>query len=227
MRETLTINKKKYEKCTPIESEILDIQFDRDEYGWSSKDKFISPEDASMNRIEELLNQVLAPLLPDNIEITMTRSQLFIADHENGVERVFTLQRCEPTYATQSMTTAKNKFEFLVAEAERKRISEKTIVSRGEWFQMPDAKYNRYSMVFRNGGTVPCGLQDGTDNVPSHNRGLDCLIGLGEYVWSRPAIAALDKDFDLEKGTEILDLIHERLRLKAGRSEAYRRTYGG
>ena len=223
MRETMTINNMTYEKCDPIESEILDLQFDQDEYGWGEKKQFISPVDASMNRIEELINQILAPLLPDSMEITMTPDRLFIADYEHGVERTYILSKYVPTNVAHSMTTAKKVFDQLTTEADRKRIEEKTIVRRGEWWKMPNAKYNRYGMIFRNGGTVPCGLEDGTDNIPA----LEFLIGRGEYVWSRPAIAALDKDFDLEKGTEILDLIHERLRLKAGRSEAYRRTYGG
>ena len=227
MTETITINKKTYEKCSPLESEILDLQFDVDAYGWADDEKLVSPVDASMNRIEELLNQVLAPLLPDNIEITMTQTQLHIVDQKHGVERTYNLCKVEPTNSKYSMTEGRNQFEILHAEAERKRIEEKTVVSRGEWYQIPNQPFNRYNLLFRNGGTVPCGLQDGRDNIPSYYRGTNCLVGLGEYIFSRPAVAAMDKDFNLERGTEILDLIHERLRLKAGRNEALRRTYGG
>ena len=226
MSETVTIRKKTYEKCTPEEHEILDIQHDNDEYGWASEKEYITPIEASLYKIGELLNQVLAPLLPDDMEITVNRNGITIVDHEHCIERYYNLYKTEPTTAEYSITNAMNQFELLVAEAQRKMIEEKTVLTRGEWHQIPDQKYNRYNMLFKNGGTVPCGLQDGRDNIPAIVNTEDVLLGLGEYVWSRPAIAALDKDYDLVKGTEILDLIHDKLRLKAGRDEAYRRTYG-
>ena len=225
MRQTIQLNKKTYEKCTPLESEILDNQFDNDAYGWASEEEYLSPIEASLVRLEELMNQVLAPLLPDDLEIFMNRFGLRVIDHKHGVERYFDLRTVDPIGAKYSMATAKNEFEFVKAEAEAKAINEKTVLRRGEWWQMPDAKYNRYQMVFEKGGTVPCGLQSGHDNIPAYLGGRDCLIGLGEYIWSRPAIAALSKTFDLQEGTEICHHMHEYYRLKHGRNEANRRTY--
>tara|TARA_A100000172_G_scaffold54239_1_gene34496 strand:- start:449 stop:793 length:345 start_codon:yes stop_codon:yes gene_type:complete len=113
-----------------------------------------------------------------------------------------------------------------VAEAEAKAIKERTVIRRGEWYQLPDQVFDRYTMHFEKGGVVPCGLQSGEDNIPYYNDGTPAIVGLGEYIWSRPAICALAPNYELEHGVKILHHIHETLRLKAGRDEAYGRTYG-
>ena len=56
---SVTINKKTYEKCSPEESEMLDIQFDTDDYGWASEKEYITPIEASLYKIGELLNHCL------------------------------------------------------------------------------------------------------------------------------------------------------------------------
>ena len=64
-------------------------------------------------------------------------------------------------------------------------------------------------------------MPSGEDCVPARFNGdvefndTFALIGLGEFVWSRPAVAALDPDNDLEKGSEILSIIHDHYRMKA------------
>jgi hypothetical protein len=225
-REKLQLGSKTYDKCSALESEILDQQFDTDEYGYARPDKFVTPIEASLVRIEEFFNQVIAPLLPKTLRIQLDRNGLMIWDYEYGIERRYHLQQVDPLHSEYSMHTAEDQFAFLVAEAEAKAMKERTVIRRGEWYQLPDQVFDRYTMHFEKGGVVPCGLQSGEDNIPYYNDGTPAIVGLGEYIWSRPAICALAPNYELEHGVKILHHIHETLRLKAGRDEAYGRTYG-
>ena len=225
MRETITLGRKTYEKCTPEESEVLDNQFDEDAYGMNFTSEYVTPLEASNIKIEEFFNQVIAPLLPKSLRIQIDRNSMMIFDYKHGIERRYTLTTTEPLNSEYSMHTAEDEFAFLVAEAEQQMMKKQTVLRRGEWYQLPDQTFDRYTMHFEKGGVVPCGLQNGDDNIPYFNNGTPAIIGLGEYIFSRPAISALAPNYDLEHGVKMIHHIHETLRLKSARSEAYRRTY--
>tara|TARA_A100000172_G_scaffold54239_1_gene34497 strand:- start:748 stop:1197 length:450 start_codon:yes stop_codon:yes gene_type:complete len=95
-REKLQLGSKTYDKCSALESEILDQQFDTDEYGYARPDKFVTPIEASLVRIEEFFNQVIAPLLPKTLRIQLDRNGLMIWDYEYGIERRYHLQQVDP-----------------------------------------------------------------------------------------------------------------------------------
>ena len=235
---TRKIKGESWEKCDAFESEILDKLHDEDarglasgvgysayDYGVLEPVELTTPIQASQYELEEFFNQILGPICPKHVEIFMDRAGLWIIDKKHNIERYYSLQTVEPTTRKDSITKIDAEFMQLREDA-KKAINEIKEVRRGEWYKLPGSKYDRYQLLFEAGGTVPCGLPDGTDCVPAHFNDRDFLIGQGEYLFSRPAVAAMSDSFDLIEGTKILHHIHEQLRLRRGREEAHRRTYG-
>ena len=231
---TKKIRGESWEKCSSTESEILDVLHDVDYRGWAAGTgidgvleplELTTPIQASQYELEEFFNQILGPICPAHVKIFMDRAGLWIIDKKHNIERYYALQTVEPTTRKDSITKIDAEFMQLREDA-KKAINEIKEVRRGEWYKLPGSKYDRYQLLFEAGGTVPCGLPDGTDCVPANFNDLDCLIGQGEYLFSRPAVAALSDSFDLIEGTRILHYIHEQLRLRRGREEAHRRSYG-
>jgi hypothetical protein len=205
----------------PVTVELLDQMMDEDELELRS-DKKENSFDVSSREVEDLINHIFASIAPDWLSIDCNRKQILITDRKRGIEYVYSKWAVTPIVAPDSLTRGRDEFEVqkIIAQ-KRKELGKKIFVRRGKWTFEPELEYNRLNLTFEEGGSVPCGLPSGEDCVPARFNGdvefndTFALIGLGEFVWSRPAVAALDPDNDLEKGSEILSIIHDHYRMKA------------
>lgn len=198
----------------------LDSMIDEDKLKLSSEREMTDFE-RSEYELGDFINLVINPLLPDWLTINYNKKCFQICDKRRGIEYTYVKWQITPIVSPDSLTRCKDDFERkkLIAQ-KRQKLGKKTKIKRGEFFFYPQLEFNRLNMEFEEGGVVPCGLPNGADCVPAKLGDTDALLGLGEFVWCRPAAAALDPNFDLEKGLEVLNQIHEEYRLKA-RKEGY------
>lgn len=83
------------------------------------------------------------------------------------------------------MYTAEDELSFLVAEAEAeaKAMNKRIVLRRGEWYELLDQVFDRYTMHFEKCGVVPCGLQSEEDKILYFNDVRPAIIGLGEFIF--------------------------------------------
>ena len=220
----MTVARKKITE--PEHIEALDQLTDEDAFGLHSERKD-SDFDESCREVQDVINLVFSTIAPKWLTIECNRHSIFITDRRRGVEFIYSKYAVTPTVAADSITRARDEFEVQKLVAKRRRKLSKPKVRRGDWYHYPELQYYRYNLDFADGGTVPCGLPSGEDCVPAignygdENNQVNLNIGLGEFIWSRPAVAMLDPNFNLEKGTEVLSIIHDHYRLKA-REKGYK-----
>ena len=209
--------------------ESLDKMADEDKFHLSDNDPYedgapTTAWDISHQEINDVLNQVIRSVIPDWLTIQYNLKSIVIEDKRRGIETTYVSWQSGTSDRIGTMRHQQNIFnrEKEIAQKDKK-LDEKTEVRRGEWYDIPNSRYHRYNMCFREGGVVASGLSNGTDNVPCVIDEDDfAVLGAGEYVWSRLAVAALDQDFDIENGVRIMDHIHEYYRI-LGREMAYAR----
>ena len=226
----------KRKKITPTSSEIkrikvtdpetikdIDDKIDTDYWELKSDNKENLFSESS-RQVQDVFNLVFAKVSPDWLSIDCNRNSIIIEDKKRGVEYIYNRYLVTPIIKPDSVARCRNEFEVqkLIAQ-KRQKLTKKVKVNKGDWWFYPELKYNRLNLEFSEGGSVHCGLPSGEDCVPAKLNGdQNCLIGLGEFICSRPAVAMMHPEFDLEKGTEILSIIHDHYRLQA-REKAYLR----
>ena len=203
----------------PEQIEALDHLTDIDHFEYIS-DIPESAFDESLRELQDVINFIFSKVSPDWLAIECNRNNIFITDKKRGAEYIFSKWSTTPTKAPDSVTKAKDEFELQRIYAQKQRELSKPKVFRGQWYFHPELEYHRYNLDFVEGGSVHCGLNSGEDNVPyisdyGGDSQKNWLIGRGEFIFSRPAVAMMHPNFDLEKGTEILSIIHDHYRLKA------------
>ena len=165
----------------------------------------------STHRVSVFINHVVQDQEPTDLNIQCLRDgqSILITDFAHGLEFIYTKMFARDISGDEPQTIWSSLKGF-VDQHHRATKKKASTADKGEWYWVDGSP----TYVFKNGGVVDIGTDDGRDCLP-------CIIGKHEFVWSRTAVAGLGNG-DLIEGLQMLEHIHEHYRT-IGRNYYYDR----